>query len=402
MNTKQPININSKAFLRNEYSYYKWMRENAPICKGRMGWVMHMHLVARYDDAVELLKDKRFIRNRSTITGGSRLPIPLPKAFATMAQSMIIEDEPEHRRLRNLVHKAFTPRTVANLEERIETLSHELLDKAAQQGTVDLLDAYALAIPITVIAEMIGVPKEDQIVFNQWSKAFVRSISIPNMFRMYLDVRGIVQFIRELIEKRRADPGDDLLTALIQAEDEGEQLNEDELLSMVVLLLIAGYETTVNLIANGTHSLLLNPEQLTLLREQPEQIDSAVEEIVRHDNPVAGTKPNYAIEDVELGGVTIPKGSMVMPLLASANRDERIFDNPDAFDITRSPNKHIGFGQGIHYCLGAPLARLEGKIAITNLVQRFPNLKLAVDPSEVRFVERPFFHRLQSLPVQLN
>ncbi|HEX6292827.1 MAG TPA: cytochrome P450 [Herpetosiphonaceae bacterium] len=402
MNIKQPININSADFLRNEYAYYRWMRSDAPVSKARMGRLINMYVLARYDDALSMLKDKRFVRNRSTATGKARrTPIPLPKVFSAMAKSMIIEDEPEHRRLRNLVHQAFTPRTVANLEGRIESLAHELLDTAERQGTVDLLDAYAQPIPVTVIAEMLGIPEADRAAFRQWTGVFTRSLSVRNMFRLYLDVRAIIGFMRDLIARRRADPRDDLLTALIQAEDEGQQLSEDELVSMVVLLLLAGYETTINLIANGTRTLLTHPDQLALLREQPALIGSAVEEILRFDSPVASTKPNYTVEEVTVSGVTIPKGAMVMPLIASANRDERVFDNPDTFDITRTPNKHIAFGHGIHFCLGAPLARLEGKIALRTLIARYPELRLAVEPSEIRYVDRPLMHRLRSLPVTL-
>jgi len=407
MRTKQPINVNSKEFLRNEYEYYRWMRENEPICRGRMGVVMKMMMVSRYEDSMELLKDRRFIRDHAVATGTSRpSPIPLPKGIQAMAHSMITEDEPNHRRLRNLVHKAFTPRMVANLEGQIEGWTHDLLDKAEKEQDkkkgVELFTNYCFPIPITVIAEMIGVPEEDRAVFSKWSSTFARSLSVPNILRILIDVRGIVKYIRKLIDKRRADPGDDLLTALIQAEDEGEQLSEDELASMTILLLIAGFETTTNLIANGVQTLLNHPDQLALLRDQPELIDSAVEEILRYTTPVSGTKPNYASEDLEFKGVSIPRGTIMMPLLASANRDERVFENADQFDITRSPNKHMGFGNGIHYCLGAPLARLEGKIALTNIIQRYPDLRLAVEPSELNYIERPFIHRLKSLPVMLN
>jgi len=407
MKTKQPINVNGKDFLRNEYEYYRWMRENEPICRGRMGRLLKMMMVSKYEDSVDLLKDKRFIRNYGTLTGSKRLaPIPLPKFVHAMAHSMITEDAPNHRRLRNLVHKAFTPRMVTNLEGPIETWTHELLDEAEQMqdGTkgVELFTTYCFPIPITVIAEMLGVPQEDRAVFSQWSATFARSISPLQFARTMIDIRGILKYIRKLIEKRRADPGDDMLTALIQAEDEGEQLNEEELVSMTILLLVAGFETTTNLIANGVYTLLAHPEQLALLRDQPELMDSAIEEILRYTTPVAGTKPNYAAEDLEFKGVFIPKKTIVMPLLASANRDEQEFENPDTFDITRTPNKHIAFGNGIHYCLGAPLARLEGKIALTNIIQRYPNLRLAVDESEVRYIDRPFLHRLEELPVFLN
>jgi cytochrome P450 len=403
MYTTQPININSADFLQNEYAYYRWLRADAPVSKARMGRLMQMYVLACYDDVLHMLKDPRFVRNRTTATGKARrTPIPLPKTFAVMTESMIIADEPDHRRLRNLVQQAFTPRTVARLSDRIEALAHDLLDRAAQQRSVDLLTAYAQPIPVTVIAELLGIPEADRATFRQWTGLFTRSLNLRNMLGLYRDMRAIVQFLRDLIAKRRADPGDDLITALIQAEDAGQHLREDELVSMVMLLLVAGYETTINLIANGTHALLTHPDQLARLREQPALVGSAVEEILRFTSPVASTKPNYTIEAVTIGGVTIPKGAMVLPLLASANRDERIFADPDTFDITRTPNKHLGFGHGIHFCLGAPLARLEGQIALGALVARYPDLRLAVEPSAVRYIQRPLLHRLESLPVSLT
>lgn len=399
----QPIDLNSAAFLDNEYDCYRWMRDDAPVCRARMGRLMSLYVLARYDDVLHMLKDRRFVRNRTTATGRRRrTPIPLPKVFAAMAQSMIIEDEPEHRRLRSLVHQAFTPRTVARLEGRIESLAHELLDTAQQRGTVDLLTAYAQPIPVTVIAELLGVSEADRAAFGRWTGVFTRSLRMRNALSIYRDVRAIVTFIRGLIARRRADPRDDLLTALIHAEEDGARLTEDELVSMVVLLLLAGYETTINLIANGTRTLLTHPDQLERLRAQPELIGSAVEEILRFDSPVAATKPSYASEAVTLGDVTIPKGAIVLPLLASANRDERVFPQPDLFDITRTPNKHLGFGHGIHFCLGAPLARLEAQIALRTLLARAPNLRLAVDPATLRYVERPMLHRLRQLPVTLH
>ena len=212
---------------------------------------------------------------------------------------------------------------------------------------------------------------------------------------------GKIRYTRDLIAHRRATPQDDLLSALVHAEDEGNQLNEDELISMVLLLIIAGYETTLNLIANGTRALLAHPDQRALLRAEPERIEAAVEEILRYDSPAQSTKMLYPTEPITLQGVTIPRAATVMPLIGSANRDERVFSDPDRFDITRSPNKNLAFGHGIHYCLGAPLARLEGQIALNVLLARCPDLRLAVPPQEVRYQTRPLWHRLESLPVAL-
>lgn len=398
---KHPINLNNPDFIANRYAYYRWFREEAPVYKGKMS-VINTYFVARYDDCVTVLKDPRFVRNRTTATGGkNRMPIPMPKYMSLMAQSMIIEDEPEHRRLRNLVHKAFTPRALSKLEGRIETLTHELLDKAEAQGIVDLKKAYALPIPVTVISEMVGVSGEDMSRFRDSMKAVTTGGMSPwNMARMILwDMRKAMGFVRELIQKKHVNPGDDILTGLIQAEDEGQKLTEDELVSMVFLLIVAGYETTVHLITNSVSTLLDHSDQLERLRANLDLMDSAIEEIMRYRGPVQSTKPNYAAEDVSMHGVTIPQGATVMPLLGAGNHDPNVFDNPDLFDIGRTSNRHLGFGMGIHYCLGAPLARIETKIALTNLLGRNPNLRLAVESESLERMRLPTLDSYQSLPV---
>lgn len=401
---KLPLNLNSKDFIHHRYKYFRWLREEAPVYKGRISFIS-AYFVSRYDDCVFVLKDPRFVRNRTTATGGgSRMPFPMPRYMNLIAKSMIIEDEPEHRRLRNLVHKAFTPRQLARLSDRIEALTHELLDKMEAQGTVDLKESYALPIPVTVIREMVGVSDEDMPRFRQGIASLLSGGIAPLKLAkaLFWDMRKLTAFVREMIERKRANPADDILTGLIQAEEDGERLTEDELVSMVYLLVVAGYETTVHLITNAVSTLLLHPDQLARLRANPEMIDSAIEEVLRFESPVQSTKPNYAREDVILHGVTIPRGAPVLPLLGAANRDPAVFDDPDLFDIGRTPNRHLGFGQGIHYCLGAPLARLEAKIALTNLLARNPNLRLAVDPSQLKPMALPTLHSYTHLPVVMG
>ncbi|NOK58646.1 MAG: hypothetical protein GFH27_549301n324 [Chloroflexi bacterium AL-W] len=401
-NIKTPINISSKDFTYNKYAYYKWLREEAPVCKGKFA-VVNLYLLSRYHDCVNMLKDSRFVRNRTTATGGSRMPFPVPKSVTLLSQSMIVEDEPAHRRLRNLVHKAFTPRALTQLEDRIEHLTHELLDQAEQQGKVDIKEAYALPIPVTVISEMVGVRDTDMEKFRTSMRVLTTGLSGWSLFRtLFWDMRSSSAFIRELIAYKRANPQDDILTALIQAEEEGDKLSEDELVSMVFLLIIAGYETTVHLITNSVVTLLQHPDQLARLRERPELLDSAIEEIMRYNGPVHGTKLGYAVEDVTLHGVTIPKGAAVMPLLGAANHDPAVFENPEVFDIARTPNRHLGFGQGIHYCLGAPLARLETRIALKNLLERSPNLQLTVAPEHLQLQNIPGWHRYERVSVMLR
>ena len=398
----RPINFGSRFFAENKYALYARLREEAPVHRGRIS-VVRATFVSRYDDCVSLLKDPRFLRNRSKATGGRRSPIPLPKSIVALGESMIVEDDPEHRRLRNLVKSAFTPGPIARLGDRIESLSHELLDAALKRGRVDLIPAYAQPIPVTVIQEMVGVSAEDMPRFRDTMKALTQGLTGWSVARaLVFELPRAVRFVRELIEHKRSDPGPDILTGLIEAEEEGDRLSEDELVSMVFLLIIAGYETTAHLITNGVLTLLQHPEQLERLRAEPELLDSAVEEIVRFRGPIHGTKPGYAREDLTLGGVGLAKGTMVMPLLGAANHDPEVFPEPERFDIARSPNRHLGFGHGNHFCLGAQLARMETRIALRNLLERSPGLRLAVPEETLRLQNMALWHRYESLPVALS
>ena len=405
-----PPDLNSEEFANNKYAYYKWLREESPVFHGKY-ITTDSYVLSRYEDCVMMLNDPRFIRDRTTITGGSKsfipLPLPsfisLPKSVELMAHSMIYEDEPDHKRLRSLVHQAFTRKSLSQISARIEQLTDELLDQAEAKGTVDLKEAYALPIPVTVIQEMVGVADEDMSELYKGIEAIIDGFSGWRIVRtMFWDMPRLSKFLRKLIERKRDHPGDDMLTGLIQAEEAGESLSEDEIVGMVFLLIAAGFETTVQLITNGVFALLQHPEQLARLRDNLDLIEPAIEEILRFSGPVQSTEANYAAEDITLHGVTIPKGATVFPFLGAANHDPAVFENPEVFDITRSPNKHLGFGSGIHSCLGAPLARMETKIAITNLIARNPNLRLAVDPSELEIQVRPGFHMYKRLPVVLG
>ncbi len=398
-----PLNLSDIHYIQNKHAYHAWIRENTPVIKAKIS-VINVYCVSRYEDCLMVLKDPRFVRNRATATGGgNRLPFPAPKYIQVIANSMILEDEPNHRRLRNLVHTGFVPRNLASLGERVEALTHELFANMAGKPQVDLQQEYALPIPVTVITEMMGLQGEDMTQFQGIFSMMTKGLTGRNLAHTMLwKLPRLTRFIRQLIRRKKANPGADILTALIQAEEAGSKLTEDELVSMIYLLVIAGYETTVHLITNSVLTLLQHPDQLALLKANPDLMESAIEEILRFNGPIDGTKPNYATEAITLHGVTIPKGAAVMPLLGAANHDPRAFENPDVFDITRSPNQHFGFGRGIHYCLGAPLARLETKIALTNLFERFPNLRLAVDPSELTVQPAPAWTRYNGLPIMLE
>ena len=408
-NLQTPPDLTSQEFNNNKHEYYKWLRTEAPVahCDHVTG---KAYVVSRYEDCVALLNDSRVVRdNRKIDTSSPLLPsfIPLPKSSELLLHSMIGSDEPDHKRLRSLVHQAFTRKSMSELSDRIDKLTNNLLNKAEAKskadGSVDLKKAYSLPIPVTVIQEMVGVPEEDMSRFHDGLNAIITGFSgVRIVLTMLWDLPRLSGFIRELIERKKKNPGNDMLTGLIQAEEEGQKLSEDEIVSMVFLIIAAGYQTTVHLITNSVATLLQHPDQLAKLRANPDLIESAVEEILRFTSPVYVTELAYAGEDMVLHDVNIPKGSVVTACVGAANQDPAVFENPEVFDIERSPNKHLGFGSGIHSCLGAPLARMEAKIALTNLLKRNPNLRLAVDPSELKFETTPGLNSYQRLPVVLG
>jgi cytochrome P450 len=363
--------------------------------------VMTMYAVSRYEDCAAILKDPRLVRNRSTATGGSRLPFPVPKSVRPMIESMILVDDPEHKRLRELVRQAFKPQSIAQVSERIEQYSDELLDGLEGTGEFDLKTQFAQPLPTRMIADMLGVDADSMAEFSNMFDTLTKGFGGMRMLKtMFFDLPGAVEAGRKLIRVKREQPADDILTGLIEAEHEGDCLTEDELVAMVFLLIVAGFETTMHLITNGMLALFENPNALAQLREEPALIDTAVEEMIRHRGPIGGTKPQYATQAIELHGVTIPRGKAVMPLFVAANHDPRVFDDPHTFNIARTPNHHLGFGHGIHYCLGAHLARAETRIAINGLLQRFPDLELAVDPGQLKTETLPLWNRHTSLPVR--
>jgi len=315
---------------------------------------------------------------------------------------MLDLDAPDHTRLRSLVHKAFTPALIGQMRARIQSLAYELLDVVARKGEMDLIKDYALPLPMTIITEILGVPTSDRNKFHKWSQAVVSLTSPKATLRVIPNVWMFIRYLRAFFVKRRRDPRDDLVSALIQAEEAGDRLSEDELLAMVFLLLIAGHETTVNLIGNGMLALLQHPGQLATLRDNPDMIKTAVEELLRYTSPVFMSTERYAREDLQMHGINIPRGEMTLGVIGSANRDAEIFDHADELDLEREPNKHLSFGQGVHFCIGAPLARLESQIAINTLLRRIPNLKLGAAPDSLRWRPSMLLRGLESLPISFS
>ncbi len=398
-------NIASPEFKANPYPFYARLRAEAPVFRVRLPDKQPAWLVTRYDDVAGVLKDERFVKDRgNALTPEQSRKQPwVPALFKPLARNMLDVDAPDHTRLRALVHKAFTPRLIEEIRNRIQSLTDDLIDAAERRGRMDLIRDYALPIPTTIISEMLGVPVSDRHRFHHWSQVIVASApSGWSMLRAIPSALAFLRYIRRLVKARRASPRDDLVTALVHAEEVGARLDEDELVSMVFLLLIAGHETTVNLIGNGSLALLNHPDQMRRLRDDPSIIKPAVEELLRFDGPLATATERYAREDVALGGTTIPRGALVYAVLGSANRDERQFPDPDILDLTREPNRHLAFGLGIHYCLGAPLARLEAQIAIGKLLRRLPNLRLAIPPGALRWRRGLVLRGLAALPVTFS
>lgn len=315
---------------------------------------------------------------------------------------MLDQDDPNHARLRALVHRAFTPARIERLKSRIVTLAGELLDKVQAQGELELIRDFALPLPLTVIGELLGVSAEDRVRFQRLSQNALLPPTTLNIVRMLPAMWLLIRYVRKLLAERCQHPQDDLLTALSQAEESGDRLSEDEQVAMVLLLLIAGHETTVNLISSGMLALLQHPEQLSFLRAHPEQIKPAVEELLRFANPVETATERYAKEDFVLHGTTIRRGELVLAVLASANRDESQFPQPNELVLTRTPNRHLAFGHGGHFCLGAPLARLEAQLAINLLLARLPNLRLAVPAGSLRWRNTPVVRGLSALPLRVG
>ena len=316
-------------------------------------------------------------------------------------QHMLVVNPPDHTRLRKLVTAAFTRRRVEALEPRIREIAAGLLDDMAAAGDgVDLVNAYSYPLPITVICELIGIPMRQREEFRRWSTVAVNAtVHTP---QEYIEATGaMVAFIRELIEEKSQAPSDDLLSALIAARDGGDRLTADELTSMVFLLLSAGHETTVNLITNGVLALLRHPDQFALLKAEPERLPAAVEEILRYDGPLQAAIPYVATAPIEIAGSRIEAGEVIVFALLPANRDGRKIDRPDELDITRPENAHLAFGHGIHHCLGAPLARLEGRIALGMLFERFPDLRLAAPDQDPARTASLLMNGIRELPVLL-
>lgn len=394
-------------FLHNDpYPFYAYLLEQKPLCyvEERWAWV-----ASRYEDVNRILKDPLFVREyRNAVP--QHLQQELPQASPEwipvndmLNNWMLLRDAPAHTRLRGLVSHAFTPRTMDRLKPKIRSIAEHLADRMAEEPQPDLIASFAFPLPVIVIAELLGVPPEDRDLFKDWSHTFAKVLEStdqsPEFAKQALRAtEDISDYFRRLIAERKTAPQEDMISELVAAQEQADALTDQELIATCVLLLVAGHETTVNLIGNSVLALLNHPDQYAQLLEHPELTASAVEEVLRFESPVQMTG-RLASADYEIGGQVIRQGDFVNVMLGAANRDPSQFEQPNRFDIGRSPNRHLAFASGPHFCLGAPLARIEGEIALAVLLERFPQMRLADD--KLNWRPNILFRGLSSMSLQL-
>ena len=390
----------SSEILANPYPMYRSLRERDPVHwdESLGGWML-----LRYSDVESAVQDSRLSSDRTTAYL-SRIPEALRDHFQPFVQArsnmMLFTDPPKHTRLRNLLSKAFTPRVVEDMRPEIQETTDRLIKDRVNQGSIDIIYDIAYPLPITIVGALIGIPPEDNRQLRKWSSDFNRAIGgVVRTDLVEQAQEGILEmsdYFKDSINKRISNPRLDLISYLVNTGQESDKLSQEELVATCLMLVFAGHETTTNLIGNGMHALLRNPDQLRMLKEDPSLIRSAVEELLRYDCPVQLTV-REAKEDMEISDKSIKKGQRIILMWGSANRDPEYFSNPDELDVKRNTNKHFSFGRAIHYCLGAPLARAEAQIAINTLVQRFPGME--IDKQDLEWQENFSFHGLKALPV---
>jgi len=397
-----PLEFNplQQDFRQNPYPTYRRFREADPV---HWSAVFGFWVCTRYDDIVSILRHSKASANPrdwERFDGYVEALGETGPAYNMQSRWMLLKNPPDHTRLRKLVTKAFTPRVVENMRAHIQDIVHGLLDTVHAKRRFDIIQDVAFPLPVIVIAELIGVPPQDREYFKDWTAALARSLDpiITPEITQAADkaTEDLIAYFTTLVAERRDSPQNDLLSGLIAAEEEGDKLDEDELLATAILLFAAGHETTMNLIGNGMLALFRNPDQMAKLKADPSLIKTAVEEFLRYDGSVQITA-RVALEDIEVGGKTIRKNQQALLLLGAANRDPAHFSDPDRLDITRQENPHLTFGHGIHHCLGAPLARVETQIAINSMLRRMPDIQPATDQLEWR--DMLTLRGLKALPV---
>ncbi len=396
--------LTSEAFNENPYPVYQQMREAAPVYWSD-AWGCWM--LTRYQDITWTLQDYQSFTSLGRLTATMDLPEPLWEKVEPLvrhySQGLINVDPPDHTRMRKLVHMAFTPRAIRKMENYVQDIVERLIDAQIARGEMDVIWDFSYPLPVTVIATMMGIPVEDHAKFKAWSGEIVGFMATPKpspevLLKSQDALLAMQQYFRDIYAKRRRQPEDDLITALVQAELEGDKLSEEEMVSSCVTILIGGHETTTYLIANGLYALLQHPDEFRRLRDNLDLAESATEEFLRYEGPFQRNR-RIATRQVQIDGASIEKDQLIIQFLGAANRDPAQFPDPDALDITRSPNKHLAFGYGPHFCLGAPLARLEAPVAFRGLLGRLKNMRLAHDHLEWNSA---LFRGLKSLPIEFE
>jgi cytochrome P450 len=392
-----------ETFFADPYAVYAWLREERPVARARTPMGLPVWLVTRYDDARRALTDPRLSKDATRfaqVLDRHTVPSERRIVFAQeLGRHMLSSDPPDHTRLRKLVSRAFTVRAIAGMRTRIEEIATGLADRmAAGPAEVDLLDAFAFPLPMSVICDLLGVPDTERTTFRTWSNTLLSTDGAAA--ERTAAGAAMAEYLGALVADKRARPADDMLSAIVAVSEDADRLSADETVSMAFLLLVAGHETTVNLIGNGVLALLRHPDRLAQLRADPDLTPRAVEEFLRFDGPVDLATYRHTTEPVEIGGTTIPAGDVVLVALASADRDPARYPAADALDLRRDAG-HLAFGHGVHHCLGAPLARLEGEVAFRTLLARFPDLALAADPDSLTWRSSMLMRGLTRLPVRL-
>jgi cytochrome P450 len=395
------IDLVSQAFMRDPFPTLARLREAGPLVRMKLPFLGKTWIATTHETVNEVLKDDRtFVRDARNAGQPQLVGLRwwMPRTLRVLSQNMLSHDDPDHRRLRKLVDQAFNRQSVEGLRERIGAICEGYLDRMTA-GPVDLMEALARPVPLTVICELLGLPEEDRPNFRNWVKALMSITSLGGIFWAMPGVFRLLGYFRRHFEQCRRHPRPGLMTALVQAEQHGDKLTEDELVAMAFLLLVAGHETTVHLIGGGVLALLENPEQQATLLADWSLAPSAVEELLRFVCPVQITKPRSVARDLDFHGTSLRRGDVIVPMLASANVDPTRFDSPERLDLARAPNPHVAFGSGMHFCLGAQLARVEAQVVLEKLFTRFPNLALARG-SALNYTGRLGMRALTALPVR--
>jgi cytochrome P450 len=403
---KELTDLGDPVMCNEPFARYAYLRRSCPVSRVKAPLLLRGtgYMVTRYDDVMAFYTDPRFSSDFARYGVGSRFLPLAPPSIRVLVDSMVMKDDPEHHRLRSLVRQAFNARRVAALTGDIARIARSLTDRLAAVGEIDLVADYAVQLPLALIAIMLGVDDDDRDKFHELCCQLTQSIAAGprQLFRTVCAAHQLSKLFEHLVRQRRREPDDGLISGLVRANHDCSSLSDREGVAMIFLLLLAGHDTTTNLIGSSVLALLDDSEQLARLRAEPALMDTGIDELLRFTSPVPCGAPRTALEDVEIAGTRIPKGSQVLGMLISANRDESVFTDPYMLDLSRKPNKHIAFAAGPHHCLGHQLARLEGRIALTELLGRFADLEIAVPRSQLQFKRLVALRGLTSLPMRVR